>query len=133
MQEENVHGLFGMEIVRIVRKENPEFFDEELEDIIKSASKKAYKAEEEIIDWIMDNRDLDFLTRDEIKEFIKNRFDNSLEECGFEKVFDIDVDLLKSTNWIELQLNTSKEDDFFAKRSTSYNKFSKPVNEEELF
>lgn len=133
MQEENVHGLFGAEIVKIVKQEYPNFFDEELTHIITSACKKAYKAEAEIIDWILGEKDLDFLTRDEIKEFVKNRFNNSLESCGFSKVFEINKELLNKTNWLELQLMSSKEDDFFAKKSTSYNKFSKSVNENELF
>ena len=81
----------------------------------------------------MDYKDLDFLTRDEVKEFIKNRFNNSLEACGFAKVFEINKDLLKNTDWLDIQLNTSKEDDFFQKKSTNYNKFSKPVTEDELF
>jgi ribonucleoside-diphosphate reductase beta chain len=133
MQEENLHGIFGIEIVNIIRNEYPDFFDEELNSIITSACIKAYKAEEEIIDWIMDNQDLPFLKRDEIKEFIKNRFNNSLESCGFNKVFEIDNKLIENTSWIELQLNSSKEDDFFYKRSTEYSKFSKPVIIDELF
>lgn len=133
MQEENLHGLFGIEIVNIVRQEQPDFFDEELNLIIHSACQKAYMAEEKMIDWIMDGKDLDFLRRDEIKEYIKSRFNNSLVACKFEPVFEINNDLLKSTEWLDLQLKTTKEDDFFYKKSTSYNKFSKPVTEEDLF
>lgn len=133
MQEENIHGLFGIELVNIVKKEQPDYFDEELSNMIQSACKKAYKAEGDIIDWIFDNKDLDFLTREETKEFIKNRFNLSLMACGFSPVFEIDDDLLINTNWLDLQLNVSKEDDFFYKKSTQYNKFSKPVTEEELW
>jgi len=133
MSEENLHGLFGIELVNIIRKEQPSYFDEDLNNMIKSACLKAYKAEEGIIDWIFGTSDLEFLTRDETKEFIKNRFNISLQACGFEKVFEINEELLKSTNWLDLQLNVSKEDDFFYKKSTQYNKFSKPVTEEALW
>jgi ribonucleoside-diphosphate reductase beta chain len=133
MQEENIHGLFGAAIVNIIKKEYPDYFDEELENIIYSGCKKAYKAEEAIIDWIMDNQDLDFLTRAEVKEYIKNRFNMSLESCGFKSIFEVNKDLLVNLEWIDVQLYSNKEDDFFYKKSTSYNKFSKSVTSEDLF
>lgn len=131
--EENLHGNFGVELVKIIRKEHPEFFDEELDDMIISACEKAYKAEEKVIDWIMDNKDLDFLSRAEVKEFIKNRFNSSLMSCGFKKVFEIEENLLENSNWIELQLLTTKEDDFFYKKSVAYNKFNESITENDLF
>ena len=133
MSEENIHGLFGSEIVNIIRSENPEYFDEELQAIIASACEKAYAAESQIIDWIMDGGDLEFLTVAQTKEFIKNRFNNSLISCGFKPIFTIEQSLIQPTEWLNLQLETSKEDDFFYKKSTAYNKFSKPVTVEDLF
>ena len=77
-KEEDIHGNFGAELINIVKAENPDWFDTEFENLIYSACGKAYSAECGILDWIFENGELDFLPKDVIKEFIKNRFNNSL-------------------------------------------------------
>ncbi len=131
--EETLHGKFGMYIVNQVRKEFPEWFDEDMEDYVYKACHKAYKAELAIIEWIFDGADIDFLSRKNVSEYIKNRFNNSLVEIGYNKIFNVDQSCLEKTNWFDVQLTSSKEDDFFYKRATSYNKFSKSITEDDLF
>lgn len=131
--EEQVHGLFGSELIRIIREEKPEWFDEEMYDMIYSASKKALKAELEILDWIYGEGELDFLPKADVVEFLKNRFNLVLENGGFEKQFEIEESRLESSEWFEVQLKSIKEDDFFYKTSTSYNKGGKPITADDLF
>lgn len=131
--EETLHGKFGIYIVNKVREEFPEWFDEELETYIYNACLKAYKAEHEIIQWIFNNKDLDFLSRNDVCEYIKDRFNNSLIDIGYKPIFDIDLEIVQKTQWFDVQLKSSKEDDFFYKRSTAYNKKSKSVTENDLF
>lgn len=131
--EEQVHGLFGAEIVSIIRTEHPEWFDDEMTEMINSACLKAFKAECEIVDWMYSEGDLDFLPKEVVKEFIKNRFNIVLNNGGFYSVFDINDELIKSTEWFEVQLLTPKEDDFFYKTSNAYNKKSKSITEDDLF
>ena len=71
-KEEDIHGNFGAEIINIIRKENPEWFDEEFHNLIHSACKKAYIAECDILDWIFETGELSFLPKEVIKNFIKN-------------------------------------------------------------
>jgi len=131
--EEALHGKFGMYIVNICRKEFPEWFDEEMESYIYKACRKALDAEIGIVNWIFDNKDLDFISRAEVVEYIKSRFNSSLKEIGYESIFDTDSKLLDKTAWFEVQLKSNKEDDFFYKKSVAYNKFSKPVTADTLF
>lgn len=131
--EEQVHGLFGAEIIGIIRKEHPEWFDEDMSSMIKSACLKAFKAECEIVDWMYEEGDLPFLPKDIVKEFIKNRFNIVLKNGGFDPVFTVDESLTEKTEWFELQLTTPKEDDFFYKTSSAYNKKSKPATADDLF
>ena len=53
-KEEEIHGNFGVEIINIIKSENPEWFDEEFEEMIYSACKKAYQAECGVLDWIFE-------------------------------------------------------------------------------
>lgn len=132
-KEEDIHGNFGAEIINIIKKENPEWFDEEFINIIYSACKKAYIAEAYILDWIFEKGELSFLSKDTIKEFIKNRFNNSLNKIGLKNIFEINNNLLKNTSWFDLELKSVKEGDFFNKKIIDYNKKSKSITGDDLF
>jgi ribonucleoside-diphosphate reductase beta chain len=132
-KEEEIHGNFGAEIINIIKKENPEWFDEEFQELIYSACKKAYTAECGILDWIFEKGELKFLSKETIQNFIKNRFNNSLEKIGMETIFDVDSELLKSTEWFDIEILGTKEGDFFYKKSVDYNKKSKSITEDDLF
>ena len=132
-KEEDIHGNFGAEIINIIKRENPEWFDKEFEDLIYSACMKAYIAECGILDWIFEKGELKFLSKETIQNFIKNRFNNSLEKIGMKSIFDVDSELLKSTEWFDIEILGTKEGDFFYKKSVDYNKKSKSITEDDLF
>ena len=132
-KEEEIHGNFGAEIINIIKKENPEWFDEEFQELIYSACKKAYTAECGILDWIFEKGELKFLSKETIQNFIKNRFNNSLEKIGMKSIFEVDSELLKSTEWFDIEILGTKEGDFFYKKSIDYNKKSKSITEDDLF
>jgi len=132
-KEEDIHGNFGAEIINIIRKENPEWFDEDFKNLVYSACEKAYKAECKVLDWIFESGELTFLSKDTIKEFIKNRFNNSLMKIGYEPLFDINKLLLTETKWFDIEITATKEGDFFYKKSIDYNKKSKSITEDDLF
>ena len=132
-KEEDIHGNFGAEIINIIRKENPEWFDEDFKNLVYSACEKAYKAECNVLDWIFESGELTFLSKDTIKEFVKNRFNNSLMKIGYKPLFDIDKSLLTETKWFDIEITATKEGDFFYKKSIDYNKKSKSITEDDLF
>lgn len=132
-KEEEIHGNFGAEIINIIKKENPDWFDEEFENLIYSACKKAYIAECGILDWIFEKGELSFLPKETIQHFIMNRFNNSLEKIGMDSIFDVDKDLISSTKWFDIEITGTKEGDFFYKKSVDYNKKSKSITEDDLF
>jgi len=132
-KEEEIHGNFGAEIINIIKRENPEWFDSEFEQLIYSACKKAYVAECDILEWIFSKGELEFLSKETIKNFIKNRFNNSLEKIGMKSIFEVDAELLKSTEWFDIEILGTKEGDFFYKKSVDYNKKSKSITVDDLF
>lgn len=132
-KEEDIHGNFGSEVINIIKNENPEWFDEEFNQLIYSASKKAYQAECDILDWIFEKGELEFLPKETVKEFIKNRFNNSLKRIDMEPIFEIDINKLETTTWFDVEILSTKEGDFFYKKSIDYNKKSKAITEDDLF
>ncbi|MFP4111620.1 MAG: ribonucleotide-diphosphate reductase subunit beta [Candidatus Woesearchaeota archaeon] len=132
-KEEQIHGDFGIEIINIIKQENPEWFDETHNRLVQNMCRQAFESESKIVDWIFEKGELDFLPKSVIREFIKNRFNNSLESIGIPKIFDINNDLLELTEWFDDEVIATKHVDFFAKRSINYTKKSKSVTSDDLF
>ena len=132
-KEEQIHGLFGVELVNTIQEENPELFEEDFDERVQEACEKAYKAEMKILDWIFSEGELDFLPRENINEFLKDRFNQSLENVDVDTIFETDEDLLEETRWFDEDIMMTKHNDFFAKRSTTYNKNTKSVTADDMF
>ena len=132
-KEENIHAEFGFDLVNLIKKENPTWWTKELQEDLVEATKEAFEAEKGIIDWIFEMGDLDFLSKDETIEFIKHRFNVSLNSIGIDSVFDIDEKLLETTEWFDDEILTTKHTDFFNKRSINYSKKTKSITEDDLF
>jgi len=132
-KEEQIHGDFGIDVINIIKKENPTWFDDDYNAMIQNTCKEAYEAESKIVDWIFEEGELDFLPIDVIKEFIKNRFNNSLESIGIEKIYDVDEELLKETEWFDDEIIGTKHGDFFVKRSINYSKRTRSITGDDLF
>ena len=132
-KEEQIHGLFGVELINIIREENPNLFGEEFDERVQEACEEAYEAEMKILDWIFSEGELDFLPREHVEEFLKDRFNGSLENVDVAPVFDTDDDLVEETRWFDEDIMMTKHNDFFAKRSTTYNKNTTSVTSDDIF
>ncbi len=132
-KEENIHGMFGIDVINLIKEEHPEWFDDECNNFIITACEEAYEAESKIVDWIYEKGELDFLPAANVKEFIKHRFNNSLASIGLPRIFEVSEALLEETDWFDNEVIATKHVDFFNKRSINYNKRSASVTSEDLF
>ena len=132
-KEEQIHGDFGIDLIKILKSENPEWFDLEYKNRIQNMCREAYESESKIIDWIFEQGELDFLPKRQINEFIKDRFNRSLESIDVEKVFETDESLLSQTEWFNDEIIGTKHGDFFVKRSINYSKRTQSITGEDLF
>ena len=132
-KEEQIHGDFGIDLIKILQKEHPEWFTSEYHKDIQNLCKQAFEAEQDVVDWIFENGELDFLPKAVINEFLKNRFNNSLESIGIDKVFEIDQNLVSETEWFDDEIIGTKHGDFFVKRSINYSKRSQSITNDDLF
>ncbi len=132
-KEEQIHGLFWIDLINIIKSEHPEWFDTEYYDEIRKMCHKALDAESNIVDWIFEAGELEFLPKDVIKEFIKNRFNNSLESIWMDKIFTIDESLVSQTYWFDDEIVATKHVDFFDKRSINYSKKTQSITSDDLF
>ena len=131
--EENIHALAGIKIINTIRSEHPELFDDELEERIASEAKAAFVAESYLVDWMVNGFNEKGLNADILKEFIKNRINDSLEKIGFDSAFDVDNSLLEDTMWFEEELLGNNATDFFHSRPVEYSKNSQTFDADDLF
>jgi ribonucleoside-diphosphate reductase beta chain len=132
-KEEQIHGDFGIDIIKILQQENPDWFDEGYKRMIQDVCREAYEAESKIVDWIFEAGELEFLPKKVVEEFIKNRFNKSLESIGINKIFDVNEAILQETEWFDDEIIGTKHGDFFVKRSINYSKRTQSITSEDLF
>lgn len=130
-REETIHANFGEELINIIRDENPEWFDEEMESKVRRNIRKAYKAEENVLDWIFEKGELNFLPKENIREYLKDRFNQSLAKMNYSPEFEVDEDKLKITEFLDVQIKASSSFDFFNEKSTEYSSNNIAFNGEE--
>ena len=132
-KEEQIHGDFGIDLIKIVKKENPEWFDVKYDFKIQNMCKVAYEAESAIIDWIFEKGEVEFLPKNQVKEFIKDRFNRSLDSIGVNKIFETNQAVLNETEWFNDEIIGTKHVDFFVKRSINYSKKTQSITAHDLF
>lgn len=133
MKEEIIHAQLGMYLINLIKKEYPEWFDDEFYAKIYRACIKAYEAEKKIIDWIFESGDIDSISRESLDEFIKNRFNESIKTIGGKPIFEINEVNLKPMYWMVEDIYAYVRNDFFNTQGTNYTKFNKSVSRKDLF
>lgn len=132
-KEETVHALLGVYIIKQIQNEFPDWFNEDFYAKLYRACKKAYESECNIIDWIFESGELPFMSKDVVKEFVKQRFNDSLSMIGGEKVFEVDSEKLNEVKWFEEEIYAEVNTDFFHKKPVNYSKKTKSITTEDLF
>jgi ribonucleoside-diphosphate reductase beta chain len=132
-REENLHAMIGIKLINVIKSEYPEIFDDELKNKILYEAQEAVIYECEIVEWIINGYDHDKLNSVLLKEFIKNRMNDSLSQIGYDKIFEVDKDLLSKTIWFDEQVLGNNKTDFFHSRPVEYSKKSQSFSAEDLF
>lgn len=131
--EETLHAMAGIKIIQTIRAEYPSLFDEELKERVADEAKQAFKAESKIIDWMLGDYIGENLSRPILKEYVKNRINESLINIGFERVFEINDTLLEHARWMEEEVIGNSATDFFHQRPTEYQKKGQSFDSDALF
>jgi ribonucleoside-diphosphate reductase beta chain len=131
--EEQLHGLAGVKIINTIREEYPDLFDDQLSEVIYKETQEAFKAESDIIDWILGSYQDENIDSIVLKEYVKNRLNSSLNQIGYTNVFEIDNDLIEKTLWMEEEVLANTSADFFHRKPVEYAKSSTSFDEEDIW
>ena len=106
-------------------EEHPEFKTDKLVSDIQDAATNALKLEFDFIDKVFEMGDLENLTKDELKNFIKHRVNTKMSDLGLAPLIpadQIDKGALKTMKWFDAVIAGKQQTDFFANRVTNYSK-----------
>jgi ribonucleoside-diphosphate reductase beta chain len=106
-------------------KEHPELKTPELVKSIEEAAKAALGLEFSFIDKIFEMGDLENLSKEDLKNFIKHRVNTKMGDLGLKPLIassEIDKGALKTMKWFDMVIAGKQHTDFFANRVTNYSK-----------
>ena len=132
-KEEEIHSKFGITLINKIREEMPEIFDDELLTRIIDESKEAVKAEEALIEWMLEGYENEFLSKEILLTFVKKRINDALEEINVDFAFELDEELVEQSTWMDEETYASALTDFFHKKPIDYAKKNKSFTKDTLF
>ncbi|MCB1711163.1 MAG: ribonucleotide-diphosphate reductase subunit beta [Candidatus Riesia sp.] len=132
-KEENLHMEGGVALINQIKKEHPELFDEELMEKVYEETKEAFEAEKNLIRWILQGYENEFISEEILEKYIKYRFNECLSKIGINKPFKLRQEDIDKFIWMEEEVLAPAITDFFYKKPIDYAKKSKVVNEDSLF
>jgi len=130
--EELVHYNFGIELINIIKKENPKLWDDTLERLVKKDIGEAYKNEIKLVDWIFEAGVPDHLTREEVVNFINYNFSIIASDLDLPLKFSFDEKLYEERNSWFMTILKPAEPDFFVVPVGGYSSLEEEILEEEL-
>lgn len=131
--DEQVHANAGIYIVNQIKEEFPDFFDEETRVEITEIVKNSLEVEAEILDWIFADGEIQNISKNNLLNFMKFRVDDSLQQIGLQKIYNISEASYQPMLWFEEEIFANSLDDFFAKRPVDYTKHDKSITADDLF
>ena len=132
-KEENLHGLFGVELLRILKEERPDLFGPSFAEEALERVTAFFRTEEALLEWIFAQGDTEAVRGEEVLEFLKWRYNQVLSLHGLPAPFPVRKEHLRDTEWFDLELLADKEVDFFNKRSVAYARRVQSYDPESLF
>lgn len=128
--DEQIHANAGIFLLNKLAEEgkfNPDM------DYLKPVIEMYIQYESSMIDWIYEQGELSFFTKEDMLNFQKYRVDESLVALKLPKVFHITEEQYRPMKWFEEEVFAQAQDDFFAKRPVDYTKHDKSITANDLF
>ena len=121
VRDESLHSKMGCQLFRHMCEEYPELKDA-VQPMVEEAANLMVEMELKFIDKMFEMGDLENLTASDLKEFIKKRANEKLNELGYEAIFHYSEDQASALDWFYHLTGGHTHTDFFAIRPTDYSK-----------
>ena len=123
VRDESLHSKAGCWLFRTLLEEHPEIDTDHMREKVIEACNLSVQLEYDFIDKAFEMGDIEGLSKDELKNFIKARANEKMIELGYKGIYnDIDPNLLRQMDWFGHLTSGKSHTDFFSNRVTNYSK-----------
>ena len=129
-RDETLHTLSVIRLFRAFVEEYPEAWEDDLAGEIRQACETIISHEDAFIDLAFELGEVEGLSPDEVKRYIRFIADRRLVQLGLEPVFKIEKNPLP---WMDEMLNAVEHANFFENRATEYTRGATQGTWEEAF
>jgi len=130
VRDETLHCLSMIKLFNAFIAENKDIWDDELKNEITASCKKIIGYEDAFIDLCFEMGDIEGLTAQEVKDYIRYIGDRRLQQLNLDAVYGIEKNPLP---WMDEMLNGAEHTNFFENRATEYSKASTEGTWEQVF
>ncbi|VAV92880.1 Ribonucleotide reductase of class Ia (aerobic), beta subunit [hydrothermal vent metagenome] len=130
VRDETLHTNSIIQLFHTFVQENPEIWTDELQDELTEACKTIVRHEDAFIDLAFEMGDIEGLTAQEVKEYIRYIADRRLTQLNLSPVYFVGINPLP---WMDEILNGIEHANFFENRSTEYSKAATRGDWQEAF
>jgi ribonucleoside-diphosphate reductase beta chain len=130
VRDETLHCLSMIKLFNAFIDENRDIWDQGLKDEITESCKKIIGFEDAFIDLAFEQGEVEGLTPQEVKNYIRYIGDRRLQQLNLEPVFNTEKNPLP---WMDQMLNGAEHTNFFENRATEYSKASTQGTWEDVF
>jgi ribonucleoside-diphosphate reductase beta chain len=135
VRDESLHSKMGCQLFRHMCSEDSELLNSCREDIIEAA-KTMLDAEEKYIDKMFELGDIENLKSHDLKQFIRKRLNEKLQELGYfdlGQYFTFNEKAAERLDWFYHLTGGHTHTDFFAVRPTDYSKANEGEDFEDIW
>lgn len=123
IKDETLHSEFGCYLFRTFIEENPEIWTDEFKKEIYQAARDTVSLEDSFIDKVFEKGDIEGLTKDDLKDFIRHRANMQLGKLGLKQNWkNVKKEALKRMEWFDAIGAGVRLDDFFSVKPTDYSR-----------
>ena len=117
IRDETIHVQGNAKLFREFCEEHPRIVNDELKSKIYKMARNAVKLEDKFIDLAFDGNEVQGITKQEVRDYIRHIADRRLLQLGLKPKFKQKDNPLPWLDWV---LNGASHDNFFEKRVTEY-------------
>jgi len=135
VRDESLHSKMGCQLFRHMCEEIPNLLEDCREDVIKAAE-AMLEAEEKYIDKMFEQGDIENLKSYDLKQFIRKRLNEKLQELGYldlGQYFAFNEKGAENLDWFYHLTGGHTHTDFFAIRPTDYSKANEGEDFEDIW
>ena len=130
VRDETLHCLSMIKLFNTFINENPDIWDDELRAEITESCRTIVGFEDKFIDLAFEQGEVEGLTPQEVKNYIRYIGDRRLQQLNLEPIFGMEKNPLP---WMDQMLNGAEHTNFFENRATEYSKASTGGTWEDVF